>query len=180
MICQALGRVWEFFSGPELRLVPKLGRIVEQVGPVVPTPHLRVAHSVRFLRRFLLMAFQITDSQQVTLGIKALDKKGNPAPIEGVEWSTDKTDLLALVPSADGLSCTVLAVGPLGIGTVTMKADAQMGEGESPIVGTLQVEVTGGQAVTVKITAGTPEEQPTDGGGGTNNEPSPADPAVTE
>ena len=107
------------------------------------------------------MAFSMSDSQQVVLTIKALDKKNNPAPIDGPgEWSTDNTDVLALTPAADGLSCTVVAVGPLGVGKVTVKADADMGAGVVPIVGTIDVTITAGQATTVVVDAGTPTEQP--------------------
>lgn len=104
------------------------------------------------------MAFSMSDSQQVTVTAKAIDKKGNAAPIEAPEWSTDNTDLLALTPSDDGLSCVVAAVGPLGSGTVTFKADAQLGDGEVPIVGTLDVTITGGLATTVTLEAGAPSE----------------------
>lgn len=107
------------------------------------------------------MAFKLTDSQQVDVKIQAVDKKGNAAPIENVDWSTDNPNVLALTPSADGLTCTIAAVGPLGTATVTAKADADMDPNNRvEIIGTLAVEVTGGTAQTVLLVPGTPSEQP--------------------
>ncbi len=138
------------------RLIPMLGPIVEQSGPVAKTPQFK-AH----WKGMTLMAFSMSDSQQVGLTIKVVDKKGNKAPIDGVpEWSVDNTELLALTPAADGLTCVVAAVGPLGDGNVTVKCDADLGSGVVPIIGTLAVTITGGAATTVTIDAGTPTEQP--------------------
>jgi hypothetical protein len=107
------------------------------------------------------MAFQLPDSQQVRLSLAFVDKKGNPAPVDGKpEWQVDNPNVLALVPSDDGLSCLVQAMGPLGPATVSVKADADMGEGVQPIAGLFEVMVTAGPAASVVITAGTPEEQP--------------------
>lgn len=138
------------------RLIPILGRISEQSAPVTATPQFRGGKKGR-----LLMAFQLSDSQHVPLSIAAVDKKGKPAKLDGApEWLVDNTELLALTPSADGMSCDVAAVGPLGIGTVTVKADADLGAGRVELIGTLEIEVTGGQATNVVINPGAPSEQP--------------------
>jgi hypothetical protein len=142
-----------------VRIVPILGKIVEQQSgsPVAKTPEHR---GPRPNKRNLLMSFQMSDSQQTTVAVKFVDKKGQPAPVDGIpEWSTDNTDVLALTPAADGLSCLVQAVGPLGTGTLTLKADADVGDGVTPIVGTLEVVITGGQATTVTLEASEPVEQ---------------------
>jgi hypothetical protein len=107
------------------------------------------------------VAFQLTDSQDVVVTPKFTSKKGNPARVDGVpEWLVDNSELLALTPAADGLSCSVSAVGPLGTATVTMKADADLGSGVVDVLGTLEIEVTGGGATTVSLEPGTPTEQP--------------------
>ena len=138
------------------RLVPRLGVVTEQTGPVAPTPQFQGKKKGR-----LIVAFQLTDSQQTTVTIKPQDKKGNPAPVDGApQWLVDNPNVLALTPSADGLSCLVAAVGPLGTATVSVKADADLGGGVTELVGLLEVEVTGGQAVTVALEPGTPTEQP--------------------
>ncbi len=107
------------------------------------------------------MAFELTDCQQVTLSVTFLDKKGNPARVDGAPaWLVDNPNVLALTPAADGLSCLVSAVGPLGSALVTLTADADLGAGVVSVIGTFAVDVTAGAATTVAITAGTPEEQP--------------------
>jgi hypothetical protein len=97
----------------------------------------------------------------VTLGVAFVDKKGNPAKVDGVpQWLVDNPNVLALTPATDGMSCTVAAVGPLGTATVSLKADADLGIGVIDVVGAFEVEVTGGQATAVTITPGAPSEQP--------------------
>lgn len=107
------------------------------------------------------MAFDLTDTQEVLVSVDLKTKRGNPAKVDGVpEWSTDNTEVLALTPAADGLSCTVSAVGPLGTANVTLKADADLGAGVTPIFGVLEVNVTAGQATVVTLKPGAPTEQP--------------------
>ncbi len=107
--------------------------------------------------------FQMTDSQQTTLRVGGLaDKKGNPVTgtLQGApQWSTDNTDVVALTPAADGQSCLVAAVGPLGQANVTLKLQADFGQGPVPIVGTFAVTITGGSATQVTITADPPSEE---------------------
>lgn len=111
-----------------------------------------------------MASFEMSASQQTILSVKFVDKKGNPAKVDGVpEWSTDNTDVLALTPDANGLgmACLVQAVGPLGTGMVTLKADADLGSGVVELIGTLEIVVGAGTATNVTIEASTPEEQPT-------------------
>src|SRR5262245_12375828 len=130
----------------------------ENTGPVVPTPQYRKA-GYRDLGRFL-MALGLTATQKSLLSVRFTDSKGNPANVEGPPaWSCDNTDVLALAPSADGLSCECAAVGPIGTGLVTMTADADLGAGVTPLVGTLEVNVTAGQATVVEIATGPVTEQ---------------------
>lgn len=140
----------------QLRLIVTVHRVSE-VSRVVKKTH-------EFKRWPLLgetlLNFQMSDSQEVPLSITPVDKKKNPAKIDGVpEWSTDNSELLALKPSADGLSCLVSAVGPLGTAKVSVKADAKIGEGEEHLFGVIDIEVTAGQATSMEITAGTATEQ---------------------
>lgn len=142
---------------PRGRMVFKLGPAREAPAVVKPTP--------QFYRFPLLgdpvMALQMTDSQQVEVTAAFLDKRGNPAPVDGAPvWMTDNPNVIALTPSADGKACTVVAVGPLGTAKVTMTADADLGEGKTDILGTLDFEIVSGAAVTVTLTPGVPTEQP--------------------
>lgn len=146
-ICGCQQRVW---------IVPHLGIAVEQTQPVLKTPQFQSCKTGE-----VIMAFDLAATQQVPVSVAFTDKKGNPAPVDGVPtWSTDNSEVLALTPAADGLSCVVAAVGPLGSATVTLQADADLGEGVVSIVGSLSVNVTAGSATVVALTPGVPEEQP--------------------
>lgn len=110
----------------------------------------------------LLIMVTMTSTQQVTLSVAFKDKAGNTAPVDGApSWGVDNPNVVAIEPSADGLSCTVKAVGPIGKSLVSVQADADLGDGFTAIAGTADFDITAGQAATIEITAGTPEEQPT-------------------
>lgn len=137
-------------------MIPVLGPITEQTGD-------HVAPAGRASKRTgkVLLMFQMSSSQQVTVSVIFKDKKNNPAQIDGTpEWLTDNPDVLALTPGTDGKSCLVAAVGPLGTGKVTLTADADLGAGVEQIIGTFDVEVTAGKAKVVTINPGTAVEQP--------------------
>lgn len=124
--------------------------------PVVRTPQFFSSRK----GRILFMA-KISASQEAVISVNFTDKKGNVAQPDGVpEWFTDNTDVLALTPAADGLSCTARAVGPLGTATVTMKADGKVGPEVKEIVGTLEIEVGAGDASVVNLQMAAPTEQP--------------------
>lgn len=101
---------------------------------------------------------ELKDTQQATLSIQPVD--ANPAPVDGAPvWTTSNSEVVSVQAAEDGLSAIVKAVGPLGSAVVSVKADADVGEGVTQIAGVLEVQVFAGAAVTVQIKAGTPEEQ---------------------
>ena len=101
----------------------------------------------------------LTDTQEVDLAIQPLDKKGKPAQVDGVPaWVSSDTTIITVTPAADGLSAVATA-GNIGHAQVTVSADADLGPGVTTITGVLEIDVAGGQAVSLGITAGTPREQ---------------------
>lgn len=102
---------------------------------------------------------QLTDSQQCDLSIAAVDKKGNPAPVQNPTFaSSDETVATVVVDSTDPSKAVVVAGAP-GVCQVQVGADADMGDGITPLTGTLDITVVGGQAVSLAVSAGTPVEQ---------------------
>jgi hypothetical protein len=101
-----------------------------------------------------MFSLTLTDSQQCVLGpVAGLDKKGQPAPLPGpVAWASSDATILTVAPSDDGLSATVVAVGPLGNAqvTVTSGSDTEVGN----------VTVIAGAAVSISVPVGTPTDQP--------------------
>jgi hypothetical protein len=107
----------------------------------------------------------ITDSQQVTVTVTgAIDKKGNPAPIDGTPtfasadtaictFETDPSD-------ATGMTGLLKAVGPLSSATaISVTADAKIGPEVVEITLNGLAEITAGEATSFSVTVGTPAEQ---------------------
>ena len=107
-----------------------------------------------------MATLQMTDTQQCTFTVSATDERGNPVPLPAgtIEWLTDNTDLLNLVPSADGNTCNVLAKGPLGTATVACKVHET--DGTSLAAGTIDVNIIAGAPVNIVIQPGPITEQP--------------------
>lgn len=103
----------------------------------------------------------LTATQQTTCVVNPRDSKGNPAPLDGVpQWASSDPAVVSVVPSADGLSCVVKAVG-LGNAQVTVTADADLDAGETrELQGTENFEVKPAEAVTLGIASGPVVEQP--------------------
>ena len=99
------------------------------------------------------MTIQLVDNQKVLLTISGgLDAKGDPAVITDVPaWSSSVPAVAALTPSADGLSCEVVAGTP-GIAQVTV-TDA------AGATAAVDFTIVGGPAVSFAITAGVPVTQ---------------------
>lgn len=104
------------------------------------------------------MKLTLTDIDLCVLTIdpsKILDKRGNPAPLDGApSWESSDPAKVAIEPAADGMSATISAVGPLGTAQVIVSADARLGPDTKTITGTLDVEVTASEAATIEITPG--------------------------
>ncbi len=106
------------------------------------------------------MAFILTVDQQVSLAVAFQDSHGNPATVDGVPaWASSDDTLFALQAADDGMSAVVAAVGTIGAGQISVTADADLGAGTVQIIGTLDMQIVGGQAVSAVITPGSAEDK---------------------
>jgi len=94
---------------------------------------------------------QLTDTQQVTLTVQPEDSKGFPTS-DTLTWSSADDTVVSLQPSADTLSCLVVAGNP-GLGVVVTVTDGTISATDS-------FDVVPGGVATLQISEGTPEEQP--------------------
>ena len=148
-------------------LSARLDGIEEQLSLVLsrlpgPAVAIRLSANIegRITEGVTRMSLVLTDAQKVTLSITPVDAKGNPAPVDGIpEWSSSDASVIVVEPSSDGMSAVATAAGPLGTAQVNVTADADLGAGVTSITGTLDIQVTGSEAVAISITAGTPEPQ---------------------
>jgi hypothetical protein len=107
-----------------------------------------------------ILMFVMTDSQKTKLSIAVVDKKGNPADVDGAPtWTSSDPSIVAVTPSEDGFTADVVAVGPIGQAQVNVTVDADMGEGKTELSGVLDVQIVGGAAASVAISADVAEEQ---------------------
>lgn len=101
----------------------------------------------------------LKDTQKVDLSIEVQDARGNAAKVDGIpSWELSDLTVAELTVAEDGMSA-VLAGKNIGATSVKVSVDADLGEGTKPILGSLDVEVTGGDATIVSIKAGEPSDQ---------------------
>jgi hypothetical protein len=104
----------------------------------------------------------LTATQDCQVEVRVRDKKGNPAQVQNPVWSSSEPGTATVtVDAANPLKAVVSAVGPVDEASlIQFDADADLGDGVKPIIATLDLVVTSGEATVVEITAGTPTEQP--------------------
>ena len=113
-----------------------------------------------------MAAQTLTDSQQAALAAEFDDKKGNPATIDTVPVWASNDETVATVaaampdgtPDPTGMNAIVTAVGK--IGTAQISVTDTPSDGSAPIVGTLDITVTAGAAVSANVKVGAVTEQP--------------------
>ncbi len=97
----------------------------------------------------------INADKKRTFAIAAVDAKGRPAAVDGVPvWAVSPVGAVSLFPAADGMSCDAawLAANPGVVLTVT--ADADLGDGVTPIVASANIQTLGAAAVGLTLSAG--------------------------
>jgi hypothetical protein len=101
----------------------------------------------------------LTDVQQCPLALSAADAKGNPAtlPPGAVTWASSAPSVVAITPTADGMTANLVAAGALG--TAQISVSVVVDPAQPPLTGTLDVTVGGSAAATIVITPGTPVAQ---------------------
>jgi hypothetical protein len=105
-----------------------------------------------------MASLQLTDIQHDLLALTASDGAGNtvPLPAGSVTWGTSDPTILAITPSADGMSADVAAQGPLGAAQVTVAVAL---DASTTLTGTLDVTVVASAAATIQIVAGVPQNK---------------------
>jgi len=106
-------------------------------------------------RKVSKMFLKVT--QKLPLFVAFVDALGNPATVDGApSWAVSDESLATLDVAADGMSAMVNPIGPVGSFKVQVKADADLGEGVKEIIGEMDIDLMGGEAVSVNISAGEP------------------------
>lgn len=110
----------------------------------------------------------ISADQELDLELSISDSYGNQATVDGTPtWTSGDDAIVALAVSGDGFTAVASAVGPVGTAQVSVRADADIGDGLREIIAVLDIEVVGGEARLVALNAGEPRAK---------SEPAPEDP----
>lgn len=121
------------------------------------TLHLPYVHSQFYLKGVDM--FILPADKKATASVSWVDKKGNPALIDGVPvWATSDNTITDLQVAADGLSAVLLG-GLVGNCQISVTADADLGAGTKAVVALLDVQVVAGEAAVGVITPGALEAQ---------------------
>ncbi len=117
------------------------------------------------IRGFPMVTKNIHSTGMVTLTLPAnfYDVRGNPLKLDPTNpptWTTDNPAILALEPSADGLSCNVMAVGTIGEAQVQVKIDVAPGPDVEGGMGICAFKVGPGRLAAFDLVVGTETEQP--------------------
>jgi hypothetical protein len=93
------------------------------------------------------MAYTLPTDKKVDVKVSYQDAKGNAATVDGaVTWDTSDTAICGVAPRGDSTEAT-LTPGTVGNAQISATADADLGEGVTTIVCTMDVTVVAGQAV---------------------------------
>ena len=100
----------------------------------------------------------LKDNQKAVLSVAGQDAKGNPATLSTAPtWAVGgaNPEIVTIAPSADGLTCEINAVGPLGTAQVTVSDTV----GANTLQGVLDITIIAGDATSLAINAGIPSDQ---------------------
>ena len=108
------------------------------------------------------MGIELKSGQYFDVSVGVVkDRNGNVTTLDGApQWFTDNAQLVALAPAADGMSCRVSTIGPIGSVTVQCIGDAKEGEEVLPVIGRLAIDVVPGLATVIELTAGPAADLP--------------------
>lgn len=129
---------------------------------VTPSPAARIVFSIEVDGvQTEVTHMQMKVSKILPISFAAKDAKGNPASVDGKPaWALTDDKLGSLAVADDGMSAVFSPAGPVGSLKVQASADADLGEGVQTIQGELQIDLIGGDAVTVELSAGEPQDPP--------------------
>ena len=99
--------------------------------------------------------FTIKKGKSRIVSVKFLDADGAEAKVDGVPvWTVSPEGGSTIIVSDDGLTATVKNIAPLKGQVLTLKADADLGEGIKEITASEDFETLSGEAVSVQLSVG--------------------------
>ncbi len=106
------------------------------------------------------LELKITNEQQVKVSLKPVTDTGKPAALDGSPAWTVISGNSQVVVAEDGLSADLVSSDEPGDTIVSVKADADLGEGVEEIADTITLTVIGATAKNLGLSAGAPTPKP--------------------
>lgn len=98
-----------------------------------------------------MATFVLDDVPNVMASVVFNTAAGNPARVDGVPvWTNSDSSVAEMTVSPDGLTASFRGLAA-GTTSITVTADADLGEGVTPLIGTGLLEYVPGQAVAAVI-----------------------------
>lgn len=96
-----------------------------------------------------------TITSTINGAVSFLDSNGSPAPVDGVPvWTNAGDPIVTMEVSADGMSVVLTPTGvpQLGVASISVSADADLGDGVESIIASGELEFVAGRAVSGSLT----------------------------
>lgn len=107
-------------------------------------------------RQTMPLELKITNEQKVTVTLHPVTDSGKPAKLDGSPAWTVISGNSQVVVAEDGLSAELVSADDPGDTIVSVKADADLGEGVEEIADTITLSVIGATAKNLGLTASQP------------------------
>ena len=101
---------------------------------------------------------QLRRNWETDCTVSFVDDQGDQAQVEGDPvWTSSDPATIEVKATADPFVVTVQALGAVGaMATLTVEADADLGEGVVEVIASEQIQVVSGQAASASFSFGTP------------------------
>lgn len=153
---------WDRIAKEFLKLmeipVPILPGTTCPADPQKPQPKCRVELIVSVQTKGRVMKVQITTAQKVNIQAAFQDAGGVSQPLPPGQipvWASSDLNIATVSPSADGLNCDVISVGP-GLATISVTAEGDPSPGVDTIKGSQDITVVADEDTQVVLTTGAP------------------------
>jgi hypothetical protein len=103
---------------------------------------------------------KLTNTQQAPIVIRAEDRRGEPAPIADITFSSSDESVVTVTQDANDPATALIKARKAGTAQIHFEGDADLGDGVNKLSGTEDIVVVAGQAVRLTASVGTPVEQP--------------------
>lgn len=105
------------------------------------------------------MEATFSNVQEVDVSAAFLNAGGIAVPVENIAWESSDENIVQVIAGASPEQVILRSTGLVGTAQVFVMADADLTEGELPVLGVLDVEITESGEFSVEFTIGEPRRR---------------------